>query len=141
LVAALATESLRQLTSAVHEAVEGEPKLEGRLRAAARAYLQYALKNPARFQLTFHAAFDRESYPEYVVAYTESLKLLASLIRFHGPSRFDLDTASELIWSSIHGIAELGLAKRLRNGNQKELDLLVDVSIATLLAGIRSQAE
>lgn len=139
LVAALATDSLRQLTEAVRAAVEDEPKLEARLRAAASAYLRYALKNPARFQLTFHAAFDRESYPDYVAAYTDSLKLLDHLIQVHGPSRFDSDTASELIWSSIHGIAELGLAKRLRNGDHKELDALADASVETLLAGIRSR--
>lgn len=139
LIAALATESLRQLTGAVRVAVEAEPKLEDRLRAAARAYLQYALKNAARFQLTFHAAFDRESYPDYVAAYTESLKLLNNLIQVHGPSRFDADTASELIWSSIHGIAELGLAKRLRDGDHNELAILAEASVTTLLAGIRSR--
>ncbi len=137
LLAALATDSLRQLTTSVREAVGAEPKKDLRLRAAARAYLEYALKNPARFNLTFHSAFDRESYPEYVATYTESLALLAELIQVHLQD-VDTELASELIWSSIHGISELGLAKRLRFGDRKQLEELADVSVATLLAGLRS---
>jgi AcrR family transcriptional regulator len=137
LLAALATDSLRQLTGSVREAVDAESQQNLRLRAAARAYLEYALKNPARFSLTFHAAFDRESYPEYVVAYTDSLALLAELIQVHLKD-VDTELASELIWSSIHGISELGLAKRLRHGDRKQLEELADVSVATLLAGLRS---
>lgn len=139
LLAALATDSLRQLTGSVREAVEAEAKKDLRLRTAARAYLEYALKNPARFSLTFHAAFDRESYPEYVAAYTESLALLAELIQVHLKD-VDTELASELIWSSVHGISELGLAKRLRHGDRKELEALADASVATLLAGLRSAA-
>jgi AcrR family transcriptional regulator len=133
LIAALATDTLRQMTAAVREAVAGESQLEPRLRAAARAYLNYALKNPARFQLTFHAAFDRESFEEYVAAYTESLALLAELV----PAP-DTELASELVWSSIHGISELGLAKRLREGSREELEMLADASVTTLLAGLRA---
>jgi AcrR family transcriptional regulator len=133
LIAALATDTLHQMTAAVTE-VAGEKQVEVRLRSAARAYLNYALKNPARFQLTFHAAFDRESYEEYVAAYTESLALLAGLV----PAP-DTELASELVWSSIHGISELGLAKRLRHGVREELEALADASVSTLLAGLKNR--
>jgi len=139
LVAALAAESLQQLTDAVRAAVEEQPKPQDRLRAAARGYLHWALKNPSRFRLTFHADFDREAYPEYVEAYKDSLTLLSGLIEVHSASAVDTELASELIWSSVHGIAELGLAKRLRDGAKNELEQLAEAAVTTLLAGMRAR--
>jgi AcrR family transcriptional regulator len=139
LVAALAAESLRQLTDAVRAAVDQEPSPQGRLRASARAYLHWALKNPSRFQLTFHGVFDREQYPEYVEAYHSSLALLSGLVEVHKPETLDADLASELVWSSVHGIAELGLAKRLRDGDQEQLERLADVAVETLAAGMKAK--
>ena len=46
-------------------------------------------------------------------------------------------TAGELVWASIHGFAELGLAGRLRNGSQPELEQLVNAATSALLAGLR----
>jgi AcrR family transcriptional regulator len=140
LIAALATESLGQLTEAVRQAVQQESQPAERLRAAARSYLHWALKNPSRFQLTFHSAFDREEYPDYVAAYTESLQLLANLIEIYKPASADAALASELIWSSVHGISELGLAKRLRAGDKEELERLAVLAVDTLMAGMRARA-
>lgn len=138
LIAALATDSLRQLTEFVRESAAAEPAEELRIRAAARAYVSFALKHPSRFHLTFHAAFDRESFPEYVATYTASLALLTGLIEVHIPTGTDPEVASELIWSTVHGISELGLAKRLREGDRKQLEVLADTAVATLLAGLRA---
>lgn len=139
LVAAMAAESLRQLTAAVRSAVDDEPGPENRLRASARAYLHWALKNPSRFQLTFHASFEREAFPEYVEAYHASLALLSGLIEVHRPDSVDADMASELIWSSIHGIAELGLSKRLRGGDKQELERLAEAAVEVLAAGMKAR--
>jgi AcrR family transcriptional regulator len=139
LVAAMATESLGQLTEAVRLGVEQEPSPSARLRASARAYLHWALKNPSRFQLTFHAVFDRETYPEYVEAYRASLALLSGLIEVHKPSGVDADLASELVWSSVHGICELGLAKRLRDGDREQLEQLAEAAVETLAAGMKAR--
>jgi AcrR family transcriptional regulator len=139
LIAALATESLGQLTEAVRAAVQRETQPAERLRAAARSYLHWALQNPARFQLTFHAAFDREAYPEYVGAYSDSLRLLSDLVEIHKPHSVDAELASELIWSSVHGISELGLAKRLRSGAKEELEQLAVAAVDTLMAGMKTR--
>ena len=42
----------------------------------------------------------------------------------------------ELIWASVHGITELGLAQRLRYGKVEELEELVDVAVASVLRGL-----
>jgi AcrR family transcriptional regulator len=139
LVATLAAESLRQLTEAVRFAVGAEVSAPARLRASARAYLHWALKNPSRFKLTFHAVFDREAYPEYVDAYKDSLTLLSGLVEVHKAEAVNVDLASDLIWSSVHGIAELGLAKRLRDGDKQQLEELADAAVETLSAGLRAR--
>lgn len=140
LIAALATEAFRQLHEALRKSVaEGEEPRE-QLRAASRAYLHFALENRPRFNLMFHSTFDRDAYPEYISAYSDSLTLLGGLIEANRGVKLDTETAGELVWASIHGIAELGLAKRLREGVKGELELLVDAAIATLVEGMKEAA-
>jgi AcrR family transcriptional regulator len=137
LVAALATESFRQLHEALRAAITGCAKPADRLHDAAIAYLRFALKNPSRFNIMFHSTFDRETYPEYVAAYTGLLSLLSELIEQHRNLTTPTETAGELVWASIHGIAELGLARRLRHGSQPELETLADAATSALLAGLK----
>ena len=136
LIAALATESFRQLHEALRKSFGGSDDHRDRLRAASRAYLHFALENRPRFNVMFHSAFDRDAYPEYISAYSDSLALLGELIEGSKSVKMDTETAGELVWASIHGIAELGLAKRLREGVRGELEVLVDAAIATLMGGM-----
>jgi AcrR family transcriptional regulator len=140
LIAALATESFRQLHEALRKSIEEEGDPTVRLRSASRAYLHFALENRPRFNVMFHSVFDRDAYPEYISAYSDSLALLAELIEANKGVKMDTDTAGELVWASIHGIAELGLAKRLRKGSKRELEQLVDAAIAALLGGMKEFA-
>lgn len=135
LIAALAAESFRQLLDFLRAAVAEAPSPPDRLQAAARAYLRFALKNPSRFNIMFHSTFDRQAYPDYVAAYTESLALVSELLQAHENLQVDSATAGELIWASVHGITDLGLAGRLEN-----LEHLVGTSVQTLLHGMRNVA-
>jgi AcrR family transcriptional regulator len=137
LIASLATEAFRQLHAVLRKSVKDGDGPTDRLRAAARAYLHFALENRPRFNVMFHSAFDRDAYPEYISAYSDSLALLGELIEANQGVKMDTDTAGELVWASIHGIAELGLAKRLRKGVRGELEQLVDAAVATLLGGMK----
>ena len=137
LIAALATESFHQMLAFVRAAVAEAPTPPDRLRAAARAYLRFALKNPSRFNIMFHSTFDRHAYPDYVAAYTESLALIFELLQAHGNLNVDPDTAAELAWASVHGITGLGMAGRLREGAPENLELLIDAAVQTLLQGMR----
>lgn len=137
LIAALATESFRHLDAALRAAVRECAEPAGRLHDAAIAYLRFAFKNPSRFDVMFHSTFDRKAYPDYVAAYTGLLSLLSELIEQHRDLTIPTETAGELVWASIHGIAELGLAGRLRYGSQPELEQLVDAATSALLVGLR----
>jgi AcrR family transcriptional regulator len=136
LVAALATEAFRQLHQFLIDATAlADPA--GRLGAAGRAYLRFGLANRSRFHVMFHSAFDRESFPEYVAAYRDVLSLLSEMMH----ARSDLNPkkiaiGEELIWASVHGITELGIAQRLRYGKVEELEELVDVAVASLFRGL-----
>lgn len=139
LVAALAAEGFRQLHRALRKGVDGAADPQSALRAASRAYLHFGLSNPARFHVMFHAAFERQKYGEYTAAYGESLALLSELLRACGPvlsQNAALEATGELIWASVHGITELGMATRLRHGVADELEHLVDASVDSLLRGL-----
>jgi len=138
LVASLATESFRQLHENLLEAIEASAEPATRLHDAAIAYLRFALKNPPRFNLMFHSKFDRQD-PDYVAAYGALVRLVGELIEPHHNLAIATETAGELVWASIHGIAELGLAGRLRDGSQPELEQLTDAAISALLAGLRQE--
>lgn len=137
LLATLATESFRQLHHTLRATIDESAEPATRLRSAAIVYLRFALKNPSRFNLMFHSTFDREAHPDYVAAYTGLLALLAELIEQHRDLATPTETAGELVWASIHGIAELGLAGRLRHGSQPELEWLADAATSALVAGMR----
>lgn len=138
LVAALATEALEQLLASIRKATATATDPATRLRAAAHAYLDFALSNPPRFGIMFRSAFDRDAYHAYVAAYTDSVTLLGELVRAQEVAT-DTGVAGELVWASIHGITELGLGKWLRGGSRKELESLTDSALETLTAGLRKQ--
>lgn len=137
LFAALATDGFHQWNNRLLDVLAADLEPAARLHMASRAYLEFAFESPARFAVMFHADFDREAYGEYVEAYSESLQLLIRLIApCAGLTAGSLDAAGDLVWSAVHGIAELGLARRLREGNQAELERLAGTAIDSLLLGM-----
>lgn len=139
LLAALATDAFRQLNETLRGCIgdTGENPVE-RLRKAARAYLHFGLANRARFQAMFHSTFDPRSYPEYVANYTASFDILSELLEDCLPSRDPLpETYGELVWASIHGITELGIAQRLEFGQRDKLEALSNAAIDTLVRGLK----
>ncbi|MEP7352298.1 MAG: TetR/AcrR family transcriptional regulator [Acidobacteriota bacterium] len=136
LIAALATESFRQL----HKVLEGSTgdisDPAARVHLIARAYLEFALENPARFDVMFHSSFTREQYPEYIAAYTDAWAVLSKSVDDIQNLILPQAMAGELLWAGVHGIVELGLARRLRHGLRPELEVLVDASVDSLLVGM-----
>lgn len=141
LLAALATEGLRQLHGTLQKAVAEAPdRPVDRIGAAARVYLHFALQDPSRFHVMFHSPIEWREHPEYTAAYTDSLNLLGELMRAHPGLAIDVDTAGELVWSGIHGITELGIARRLWDGDVPSLERLVDSAVGIILRGMQEPA-
>ncbi len=139
LIAALAAEGFSRLHAVLGEAA-GAPDAadpDQRLKAASRAYLKFGLANPARFQVMFHSNFDREHYEDYVASYRRAQSVLAELMigcRMSG--RSVTESSGEILWASVHGITELGIAQRLEDGIPAKLEALVDAAVDILLAGM-----
>ncbi len=86
----------------------------------------------------FHSTFDRQEYADYVANYSAALTLLDGLlVECLPPGALPSEIPGQLVWASIHGITELGIAARLEDGDRERLLLLVDAAVDTLLKGLQ----
>ncbi|MFD5407374.1 TetR/AcrR family transcriptional regulator [Streptomyces griseorubiginosus] len=128
IIGAVAVQGAAEIAVAVRAATAGATGPRERVSALARAYLDFAARNPAvydaLFQLDGGLAFAREDTPE-------SLKdafaaLLESLGEVAGEG-VDTGLFTELFWASLHGLATLTRAGRLPPQDiEPRVDLLVD---------------
>ncbi|WP_030317616.1 TetR/AcrR family transcriptional regulator [Streptomyces sp. NRRL B-3229] len=128
IIGAVAVEGAAEIAVAVRAATAGATGPRERVSALARAYLDFAARNPAvydaLFQLDGGLAFAQEDTPE-------SLKdafaaLLESLGEVAGEG-VDTGLFTELFWASLHGLATLTRAGRLPPQDiEPRVELLVD---------------
>ncbi|MFF7053509.1 TetR/AcrR family transcriptional regulator [Streptomyces griseorubiginosus] len=128
IIGAVAVEGAAEIAVAVRAATAGASGPRERVSALARAYLDFAARNPAvydaLFQLDGGLAFAQEDTPE-------SLKdafaaLLESLGEVAGEG-VDTGLFTELFWASLHGLATLTRAGRLPPQDiEPRVELLVD---------------
>ncbi|MEW2563058.1 TetR/AcrR family transcriptional regulator [Streptomyces griseorubiginosus] len=128
IIGAVAVQGAAEIAVAVRAATAGASGPRERVSALARAYLDFAARNPAvydaLFQLDGGLAFAQEDTPE-------SLKdafaaLLESLGEVAGEG-VDTGLFTELFWASLHGLATLTRAGRLPPQDiEPRVELLVD---------------
>ncbi|KJK43627.1 TetR family transcriptional regulator [Lentzea aerocolonigenes] len=99
---------------------------ESRLKAAAEAYLEFAAKRPALYDAMFvqqvDIPFGTDEVPQ------ELRDAFGELVAAVGPvaGERDLETLTEVFWSSLHGIATLTHGHRLRpDHHEARLDLML----------------
>jgi Tetracyclin repressor-like, C-terminal domain len=96
------------------------------LRGTARAYVEFAQANPALYDAMFTLATDLPfGRPEAPVqlhdAFDEIRKAVEPLAASRNP-----ETLTEVVWSSMHGLASLARAGRLRpDFHEKRMAVLV----------------
>jgi AcrR family transcriptional regulator len=123
LLAAIAEGGYRVLRSEMEEAVRaaagsdaGPARARRTLVAIAEAYLRFALREPARFQVMFGPRLNRdERFPSMEQAIQELVAVLYAELKAAGP-----DAASVVLrdrgislWSTMHGMSSLVLAGRI----------------------------
>lgn len=113
LLSAVVARSFRELTAALDERVEGIEDPIDRLRLSGHAYFEFALANPAPYELMFRPErLDRAS-EDYVVAGSESYGRLGDLVADAQRAgwKADVDHAelTALVWAGIHGLASLSI--------------------------------
>ncbi|WP_037577032.1 TetR/AcrR family transcriptional regulator [Phaeacidiphilus oryzae] len=128
IIGAVALEGATELAAAVRAATSAEDGPRARVTALARAYLDFAVRNPAvydaLFQLDGGLAYAREDTPAPLKdAFAALLETLAE-VAGEGvvPGLF-----TEVFWAGLHGLATLGRAGRLLPEDaEPRLRLLVD---------------
>ncbi|MDL9937279.1 TetR/AcrR family transcriptional regulator [Gordonia sp. ABSL1-1] len=128
IIGAVALDGATEIAVAVRAAVSAADTPRARVAALARAYLDFAERNPAvydaLFQLDGGLAYARDDTPKPLKdAFAALLECLGDVAGDGvGPELF-----TEVFWASLHGIATLLRAGRLRpEDTQQKLDLLVD---------------
>ncbi|MGH8966685.1 MAG: TetR/AcrR family transcriptional regulator [Actinomycetes bacterium] len=128
IVGAVALEGAAEMAVAVRAAASGADGARERVIALARAYLDFAARNPAvydaLFQLDGGLAFAHENTPEPLK--DAFAALLESLSEVAGDG-VDPGLFTEVFWASLHGLATLTRAGRLPPEDaEPRVTLLVD---------------
>jgi hypothetical protein len=113
------------LGAAMRAARQQAPAPQAALLALARAYLTFAQASPALYEAMFTLAdlpFAQPGTPAPLKeAFAELSQALAPLT-----GDCDLETLTEITWSTLHGLAALTSSHRLRPGHdQQRLTLLI----------------
>ena len=114
IVSAVALEGFGELSALLHKARKRAGPAEAEAQGVASAYLEFARANPAlyeaMFTLTVDLTFGQSDTPAPV--HQAFVELRDSLAPLAGDR--DLDTLTEVVWSTLHGLATLSQAGRLR---------------------------
>ena len=124
IVRAVAVQGSGELARRLRKARPAQGK--SRLRAAAEAYLEFAVERPALYDAIFVLEVDLPWGTEDAPAELRDAfgELVAAVEPVAGDR--DLETLTEVFWSSLHGIATLTHGKRLRpSHHQARLDLVL----------------
>lgn len=125
IVAAVALEGFREFTATVRKAARGTTDRRQALEKVATAYLAFARRHPALYA----AMFTLPTTLRFADAATRSeLKdAFAALVAVVAPTRADVETATEVFWAALHGLADLERTGRVRLGARAErIALVVD---------------
>ncbi|HEY0326542.1 MAG TPA: TetR-like C-terminal domain-containing protein, partial [Allosphingosinicella sp.] len=106
----LATEAFRQFGDALEEADVGNDRT-ARIRSQGRAYVRFALAEPAKFDLMWRYALTDRDNPEYQEASSRAFAILDRQVRGEEVTAHDDISAAPSLacWSMVHGFARLAL--------------------------------
>ncbi|MCX4725746.1 TetR/AcrR family transcriptional regulator [Streptomyces sp. NBC_01306] len=128
IIGAVALEGSTEMAAALRAATSAVDGPRARVTALARAYLDFAARNPAVydaiFQLDGGLAFAQEDTPEPLKdAFAALLETLGEVAGDHvHPALF-----TEVFWAALHGLATLGRSGRLPpEDTEQRVELLVD---------------
>lgn len=108
--------SLAQLREVLALAVAAEDSPQHAIRAMGLAYLDYARRQPHRFQLMFTPRLPAGATPPpFLQAEIERLFTLLGeqLLRVAQSDRHRLEVGVRALWSGVHGVASLALSDQL----------------------------
>lgn len=128
IIGAVALEGATEMAAFLRAATSAEDDPRARVAALARAYLDYAARNPAvydaLFQLDGGLAYAQEDTPEPL---KDAFAALIETLGEVAGDGVDPGLFTEVFWSSLHGLATLTRAGRLLpEYAEPRVELLVD---------------
>lgn len=133
--------ALDELHGELATALAMQADAESRLLAMSRAYLRFAQVNYARWSLLYtHRLPADESLPAWFITKVRGLFALAAkplhLVNPRLPEAV-YQQATHVLWSSVHGVCELGLNDKLSLGGEIHAEELIDAVIRNFLNGFK----
>ena len=133
LVEAVAVDGFGELAEALAAALS-QATSDDMLGAAARAYTAFAARNPALYEAMFTRAtrlhFGLDAVAELRNAFGELRTATATVAGTR-----DVDTLTEVVWASLHGLTSLGQHDRLRPEHAIER---IEMLVASFLPASKS---
>lgn len=133
IVSAVAEEGIALLRDVLRAAREQADGPDAAMEAVARAYLHFAADNPALYDAMFVLPTDLtfgDGAPEPLRnAFSELATTFAPFA-----AETDVETLTETIWSTLHGLAALERNNRLRPGRREERLAILESWLATTAA-------
>jgi AcrR family transcriptional regulator len=128
IIEAVALEGFSELAVALHHGKAKARSPEAALRGTAGAYVEFAQANPALYDAMFTLATDLPfSRPDAPAQLHDAFDEIREAVEPLAGSR-DAETLTEIVWSSMHGLASLARARRLRpDFDDKRMAMLVDL--------------
>jgi AcrR family transcriptional regulator len=128
IIEAVAVQGFSELAAAMHHGKTKARTPEAALRGTARAYAEFAKANPALYDAMFTLATDLPfGRPEAPAQLHDAFDEIRKAVEPLAGSR-DPETLTEVVWSSMHGLASLARARRLRpDFHDKRMGILVDL--------------
>ncbi|NNL84380.1 MAG: TetR/AcrR family transcriptional regulator [Myxococcales bacterium] len=138
---AVAAEGFAAHRDAGRRAAAEHTDAKERLRAAGRAYVQFALDNRAAFRVMFArspenpavAALGAESFAELLARIDEGQA--AGVIGAGNRLRI-----AGVLWSGVHGLAELAVSGSLALVAEGDSEAMIDFALETLLRGLEGDS-
>ena len=131
--------ALDELREVMQAELAGDNDPQAQLQAMAHAYLRFARAHFARWSLLFsHRMPEGEALPEWFHTKVRDLfALVAQPLRQINPTlnAHAYQQATHVLWSSVHGVCELGLNDKLALGGEIQAEHLIDVLVKNYLKG------
>lgn len=126
IIAAVALKGFKELAEALHRAARGASDGRRAVQKVGKAYLAFASEHRALYQAMFTLPIGlRFAEADTMIELKDAFAALAAVVT---PRQSDRDLATETLWASLHGLAELESSGRIRrNVRDERLELVVAV--------------
>lgn len=131
--------TLDEMRDVMQAALTKGANSQAQLLAMAQAYLQFARDHFARWSLLFsHHLPEGFALPEWFRDKVQSLfTLVITPLQRVNPnlSETEYQQATQVLWSSVHGVCELGLTDKLRLSGDTHAEELIEALVKNYLKG------